>query len=349
MALIGQLSLILPIRNFALVNLKQDFISDRQKGLLPALRNVLPYCHHAYCVWHLAENATGKGYKHAKPFIYQHARSTTIEEYNCLFEELNQLSPSAADYISRIEPEFWVECMFSGNRHGMITSNLVESMNACIAEARELPVTHMLEVIREKIAKWFLARREEEKKAENGVTVAVEKKLVSRMNVVIEEELYATKVDEGLYEVRYKGKMIRVNIGENYCDSDCQCGRWKKEGIPCVHALTVLRNFGSRGQNYCSQENSTETFLKVYQGKVFGVDDVRKNDSVRHIEPPVNKPPPGCPGKVRGRKGAKPTVAFKRSTNQSANEEFSEEKEQRRCSLCRQGGHNKATCPQRRR
>ncbi|KAL0245860.1 hypothetical protein GEMRC1_007077 [Eukaryota sp. GEM-RC1] len=126
---------------------------------------------------------------------------------------------------------------------------------------------------------------------------------------------------------------------------------WKmeKEGIPCVHALTVLRNFGSRGQNYCSQENSTETFLKVYQGKVFGVDDVRKNHSVRQIEPPVNKPPPGRPGKVRGRKGAKPTVAFKRSTNQSANEEFREEKEQRRCSLCRQGGHNKATCPQRRR
>ncbi|KAL0246154.1 hypothetical protein GEMRC1_007368 [Eukaryota sp. GEM-RC1] len=150
-------------------------ISDRQKGLLSALRNVLPYCHHAYCVWHLAENATGKGSKHAKPFIYQLARSTTIEEYNCLFEELNQVSPSAADYISRIEPEFWVECLFSGNRHGMITSNLVESMNACIAEARELPVTHMLEVIREKIAKWFLARREEGKKAENGVTVAVEK------------------------------------------------------------------------------------------------------------------------------------------------------------------------------
>ncbi|KAL0229569.1 hypothetical protein GEMRC1_014186 [Eukaryota sp. GEM-RC1] len=240
-----------------------------------------------------------------------------------------------------VEPEYWVECLFSGNRHGLITSNLAESMNACISDARELPITQMLDAIRSKIAEWFITRRECAVQNANGVTEIVETKLDLRMKEVLEQELNATKVDSGLYEVRDNGKLMQVTVGDTFEESNCSCGKWKREGIPCMHALTVLRQHGSRGHSHCSELHSSLRYASVYKGRVFGVDDVVEKRGI--VEPPLNKPPPGRPAKVRGQKGRRPTAALKRRTIEVQQQE-PKPKESRKCSLCGIPGHNKATC-----
>ncbi|KAL0205622.1 hypothetical protein P9112_000929 [Eukaryota sp. TZLM1-RC] len=116
-------------------------ISDRQKGLIKAVGETLQTSAHAFCVKHLADNANGKGSKKARPFIFRLAKCGSKVEYEKLLREMTLVSPVAANYIrNTAEPHHWVEYQFPGNRCGHVTSNIVECVNACIAEARQLPI-----------------------------------------------------------------------------------------------------------------------------------------------------------------------------------------------------------------
>ncbi|KAL0223143.1 hypothetical protein P9112_002533 [Eukaryota sp. TZLM1-RC] len=83
------------------------------------------------------------------------------------------------------EPHHWVEYQFPGNRCGHVTSNIVECVNACIAEARQLPIVHMFELIRSMLARWFITRR---KKARN-----LSSTIVCRANDILEQRLLQSR------------------------------------------------------------------------------------------------------------------------------------------------------------
>ena len=55
--------------------------------------------------------------------------------------------------------EHWCEYYFAGNRYGHITSNIAESVNAWLLDAREKPILAMLEQIRHQLMDWFAKRR----------------------------------------------------------------------------------------------------------------------------------------------------------------------------------------------
>ena len=62
--------------------------------------------------------------------------------------------------LEHAKPEHWAESRFDGNRYGHITSNIAESINSWLLEARELPILAMLERIRHQLMEWFAVRRE---------------------------------------------------------------------------------------------------------------------------------------------------------------------------------------------
>src|SRR6266513_1037456 len=58
--------------------------------------------------------------------------------------------------------EHWVELYFKERRYGYLTSNIAESLNSWLLEAREKPVLAMLEHIRQQLMAWFAERRTSE-------------------------------------------------------------------------------------------------------------------------------------------------------------------------------------------
>jgi len=149
------------------------FLSDRQKGLLKAVDNVFPGCLHGYCLKHLEANFHKEiKDKNLLPFLWKAANATTQPAFNKALEGMTSLNPKAVPWLlQHAKTEHWAEIYFPGRRYGHLTSNIAESLNSWLLEARAKPILAMFEQIRHQLMGWFTARRTLEDKTQ-GLLVA---------------------------------------------------------------------------------------------------------------------------------------------------------------------------------
>ncbi|KAI3823310.1 hypothetical protein L1987_04745 [Smallanthus sonchifolius] len=92
------------------------FISDRQKGLIPALAKVFPSAEHRFCLRHLHQNMKlrwrGKAFK---DLLWGCATTTTVQEFRSKMEELRTFNTEAHKWLSSIPPQHWSRSHFIGN------------------------------------------------------------------------------------------------------------------------------------------------------------------------------------------------------------------------------------------
>ena len=81
-----------------------------------------------------------------------------------------------------------------------MTSNLAESWNSVLRDAREYPVIPLVEFIRKKIMSWFTSRRDAIKDVEAGLTPKVSSLLAANFETCGGYDV--RKVDNDEYEVQ---------------------------------------------------------------------------------------------------------------------------------------------------
>ncbi|KAI9116747.1 hypothetical protein K1719_012113 [Acacia pycnantha] len=73
-----------------------NFISDQQKGLLPALKEVMPRAHHRFCVQHVWKNFMKQWRdKQLRALLWECARCTTIPKFERTMQKLKALNEAA--------------------------------------------------------------------------------------------------------------------------------------------------------------------------------------------------------------------------------------------------------------
>jgi hypothetical protein len=78
------------------------FISDREKGLIPAVEEHFPRAVHAHCCNYIADNiATSYGNK-CKPLFWKCARAKTEEAFRVALRALSTHSSEAGHYVNDI-------------------------------------------------------------------------------------------------------------------------------------------------------------------------------------------------------------------------------------------------------
>lgn len=84
----------------SLVDKALVFLSDRQKGLLEAVKLVFPDCPHGYCLKHLEANFR-KEFKNKEltPFLWQAASATTQPEFDKALEDMGNINPKAVTWL----------------------------------------------------------------------------------------------------------------------------------------------------------------------------------------------------------------------------------------------------------
>ena len=140
--------------------LQITFLSDRQKGIVDGVTNVFPNAHHGFCMRHLVENFK-RQFKNTNliSLLWKAAYATTMAKFEVEMVKINEISPPTTQWIRDTNPAYWANAMFIGHRYGHYTSNIVESFNAWILEAREQPVLQMMETIRRQLMNWFVERK----------------------------------------------------------------------------------------------------------------------------------------------------------------------------------------------
>ncbi|KAK9364630.1 hypothetical protein V1509DRAFT_643481 [Lipomyces kononenkoae] len=171
-------------------------------GLIDAVVENFPEAHHAHCLRHLHENLT-KVVKNAEiaALVYRAASGPTRKEMGDVLASM----PAEG-------PEHWADSYFAGLRFGHRTSNIAESFNSWMLEARGQPVLAMMERIREQMMLTRAKRLKEiQKLKDEGKKISnfAAKELAKSASMAREYNVVQPNVDE--YEGSTSQLFIQLN------------------------------------------------------------------------------------------------------------------------------------------
>ncbi|XP_055814409.1 uncharacterized protein LOC129884059 [Solanum dulcamara] len=140
-----------------------SIISDRNASIKKAIARVYDQAHHGVCIRHLGENIRTKF--HAGSSIlglyYDASNAYRVEEFNEYLEEIRRKGyDNVIEYLKNdVGFERWSRVHFPGRRYDVMTSNIVESVNARLVIEREFPIVALFNAIQRMLCRWFHERR----------------------------------------------------------------------------------------------------------------------------------------------------------------------------------------------
>ncbi|CAL8174548.1 unnamed protein product [Prunus armeniaca] len=213
-------------------------ITDRQNGLIDGVGDMFPNSKHRHCLKHMHANFILAG--HRGLVMQQHmevvARSTTIPWFQAEMKKLQDLSGSAFDWLSRLDPMQWCRSHFRTHlKCDILLNNMCEAFNKSILDARDKPIITLLERIRYYIMFFMATRREAIEKWAHDVAprvFATLEKLKKQLAWCIPR-----LAGESKYEVKcFGGTQVVVDLRNR----SCSCRQWDLTGIPCKHACASI-------------------------------------------------------------------------------------------------------------
>jgi hypothetical protein len=136
------------------------FMSDREKGLAKAAKEVFPQIPHSHCCQHIAANIQTLFNIAARELFWPIAYAVTKDAFDSAFTGLMKKNPAAAEYVKKIPAEHYITWCFPRPRYGQLTSNIVESMNRKWKAIRAMHSLRMLTTIWTSIMETFAHRGE---------------------------------------------------------------------------------------------------------------------------------------------------------------------------------------------
>ncbi|KAL6228323.1 hypothetical protein ACLB2K_002274 [Fragaria x ananassa] len=316
------------------------FISDKQKGLLPACELVLPLAEHRFCVRHLWTNFNKKfPGKALKDQLWAIAKSTTMAYYWKEMTLLNQMDTNAYEWLTdpnepTRNPKHWCRAHFNGIlKCDVLLNNLCESFNAFILLARSKPVISCFEEIRVKLMKRIAVRKEKMTKVVDTICPKpreiLEKNKVRASTDCIPNATGSTKIEV-------------ESIGGNKYVVDlqmrtCACRRWNLTGIPCKHAVSAIHFMREKPEDYMDACYLKKTYLATYSHTiqpVNGMDLWMPSDELA-ILPPQYTRQPGRPKTKRNKDAAE---------RENDGPKLGRRQRSLKCGTCNRLGHNSKTC-----
>ncbi|WVZ19739.1 hypothetical protein V8G54_007061 [Vigna mungo] len=290
-------------------------ISDQQKGLLPAVQNLLPGVALRFCVRHLYANFRKKfPRKNLKKLMWRAVTSTHPQKWENEMRSIREVNEDAFRYLIAILPR---SRFTTTAQCDTLVNNMLEAFNSVLVHTRTKPIITMLEKIRLYMMKRWATNRSRTTKG--GSTNKV--------------------LDSKIFEVRHvsqSGKKFVVNIDEY----SCSCKKWSISGLPCVHVLATMRFLNLDGEDCIHVCFLTSTYEEMYSSIIYPINGNNMWEVTQYpdVMSPSKRKLPGCPKKKRRLKQWELKKDSTRMTKGGL---------VKRCSKCREVGHNKKRCPNR--
>ncbi|CAI9288416.1 unnamed protein product [Lactuca saligna] len=315
-------------------------ISDQHKGLVEAVKERVPAAEHRQCARHIYANFKKrfKGEQYRKLF-WAAAASTTQPKFEAEMNYIKTIDPLAYEHLMERDPKSWCREFFEVDRACDAYENgISESFNSVIDLARKRPLLTMLEEIRiyamERMYRMLL-------EGQSWGNLKICPSIRLKISKLKKQQRFLGVIPYGVqkYEVRIGNDGYAVDLNNNTCG----CRSWQVSGIPCVHAVAAISYLNRNAEDYVAPWFHTTMFLTCYNHTINPL-----NGSSMWPEAPYMKPLPPQKRRLPGR----PTL--KRKKDQSEMESkgkrrhtISKAGSVNRCTICRERGHNRSTCPTR--
>ncbi|GJT87633.1 heat stress transcription factor B-4-like protein [Tanacetum coccineum] len=319
------------------------FISDRQKGIIPAIKIVYPSAEHRHCLRHIHENMKqgwcGQAYK---DLLWRATFATNVKDFQKCMLELKMMNPKAHEWLNKILAEHWARSYFSGRaKSDLLLNNICEVFNGKIVGGRDKPVITLLEYIREYCMKRIVNVQGVIDKCTGSLTPTA-----TRIMESIKKEAHLTKVqwnEANKYQVSGSlGDQCVVDV----VSMTCSCRKWELIGIPYKHVITACWNMALNGRaapppetwvNHCYW---LSTWNETYSHKIQPICETNyweKSTCPTTLLPPKHHVQVGRPKKKRKRSKHEDEPFVKDG-------KLSRKGRTITCQSCGNIRHNKATC-----
>ncbi|KAK2663450.1 hypothetical protein Ddye_002024 [Dipteronia dyeriana] len=136
-------------------------IFDRSPAIKVAMVKEYPEIPHGLCGFHMNMNLKNRFKSHVVYKLFHEASMAHRQtEFLEKMRELSRVNMRAYEYLIRVDPHKWSRAYCPVRRDRGMTSNIVECMNNCLRYARQLPITTLVEYVRDMMQKWFHERRD---------------------------------------------------------------------------------------------------------------------------------------------------------------------------------------------
>ncbi|XP_062020892.1 uncharacterized protein LOC133737327 [Rosa rugosa] len=289
------------------------FISDKQKGLMPAFDEVVLLAHIKFCMRHMWTNFTKLFFgKEMKDEMWKCAKATTMPFYLRDMEEMKQLDEKC----------------------DILINNLCESFNGWIREARGKPPLTMFEEIRVKLMTRIQLRRKK-MQAYNGNICPKARKTLEKNK--LKAAIYYISTFNGGHQAEvenFGGSNNTVDLNLR----TCSCQRWELSGIPCKHAVSAIFQKREESDDYVAECYLKKTYMAIYSNLIMHVNGM---DLWSRGEGPAMLPP-----QYTRQPGRPKTKRIKDSSEmaQGSGTKLGGVQKSLKCGNCRGLGHNIKTC-----
>ena len=307
---------------------------------------MFPEAEHRLCARHIYANWSKRWRgRELKKRFFACAWSTFVEQFKEKLKALGRVDKQAAETVLTYPPQCWVRAYFSNRSMSMmVDNNLSESFNAWADDFRYLPIIKMIDGIRMKLMlKWSKSEKLVSKWKGEFSPKCMEMYEVNKN--LSNDCRIRFNGDEG-YEVEEGDVRHRVMIREK----QCTCRRWELTGTPCEHAIPALLHAGISPISQISRYYHKNTYIASYREKFQPIGSFWPVDMYLPMEPPPICTMPGRPRlkRIRTDETSRRTKKGKEQATDGRDppppEKLSKRGKPSKCSICRQEGHNRATC-----
>ncbi|KAE8677751.1 MuDR family transposase isoform 2 [Hibiscus syriacus] len=291
---------LLQLKSALSTSCPRTFFADIQKGLRESISEIFKGSYHGYCLRYLTQQLVrdlkGQFSHEMKRLMIDDLHNAALaprpELFQSYLESIKKISLEAYNWVIQSEPQNWANAYFQGARYNHMTSNFGEHFYSWVSDAHELPITHTVDVIRQKIMELIYTRRATSDQLLTRLTPCMEDRLEKEgMKVRTLQVLLTT---ESIFEVR--GESTEIVDMDHW---DCSCKGWQLSALPCCHAIAV--GIGRSPYDHCSRYFTTKSYGLTYAESIQPIPDVerplQKDSSLDlvTVTPPPTRRPPGRP------------------------------------------------------
>lgn len=194
--------------------------------------------------------------------------------------------------------EHWSRAHFKGLRYNIMDSNIAESWNAVLKEAREFPLICMFEYIRTTLMSWFAIRRAKANR-EKG-TLPPKIRLLVESNFEASTSMAVRPIAEFEFQVQeHDGDCFTVKLAAG----TCSCMAFQELRIPCPHAIAAAARIGVPTDAMVDNMFYVETWRGGFEFNIYPVPSVGGSNfgggTTTELQPPAVRHPVGRPKKIR--------------------------------------------------
>ncbi|KAL5549331.1 hypothetical protein UlMin_004562 [Ulmus minor] len=149
---------------------------------------------------------------------------------------LTLVQPQLGPYLQEVGYERWSRAYSEGRQYNIMTTNILECINAILVMECELSVTALAEEIRSLVQRWHYERHTE-----------------------------LDPANDTMYTILDGDKNRVVDLQAR----TCSCRRFQLEQLPCAHAMIVIRHSKRDVYDFCFKYYNSSTWKATYVEVVY--------------------------------------------------------------------------------